>query len=54
MSAKRNAQRRRAARREYELRLEVWRDNEPPKWRLLAHWLWKKDKPKPPKGEKEW
>ena len=51
MGAKRNAQRRRAARREYEFQLEVWRRQEPPRWRLLSHWLWKKDEPRPPKGE---
>ena len=49
MSAKREKRRRRAIRREYEFQLEGWRNWEPPKWRLLSHWLWKKDKPKPPK-----
>ena len=29
MGAKRNKQRRRAARREYELRLECWKEREP-------------------------
>ena len=50
MGAKRNKQRRRAARREYEFQLERWKNREPPKWCLLSHWLWKKDKPKAPKG----
>ena len=50
MSAKNNARRRRAAKRAYEHRIECWLENEPPRWRIIQHYLWKKDKPKPPRG----
>lgn len=50
MSQKREKKRRRLARYDYQVELEFWRRWEPPRWRFISHWLWKKDKPVPPKG----
>lgn len=54
MSQRREKIHRRIARREYLYELERWRRREPPMWRFISHWLWKKDKPKPPKGAYIW
>lgn len=50
MSQKREKIRRRLAGSDYRWELEKWRGREPPRWRFISHWLWKKDKPVPPKG----
>ena len=50
MSQKREKKRRRWARYDYHWELDLWRSCEPPWWRFISHWQWKKDKPKKPKG----
>ena len=52
MSQKREKKRRGCARYDYQLELALWHSCEPPRWRFISHWLWKKDKPVPPKGVK--
>ena len=52
MSQKREKKRRRDLRYNYRWELNLWRCCEPPRWRFISHWLWKKDKPVPPKGVK--
>ena len=45
MSQRREKKRRRIARQDYLYQLERWRRCEPPWWRFISHYLWKKDKP---------
>ena len=53
MSQKREKKRRRDLREDYLREMMWWVYCEPPRWRFISHWLWKKDKPVPPKGVKE-
>lgn len=46
MSASREKKRRRILKADYQRRLALWEICEPPKWRVLAHWKWKNEKPK--------
>lgn len=52
MSQKREKKRRRDLREDYRWELYRWGYNEPPRWCFISHWLWKKNKPVPPKGVK--
>ena len=53
MSQKQAKKRRRLVRGAYNYLLERWRQCEPPWWRFISHWRWKKNKPMLPKGVKE-
>ena len=50
MSQKREKKRRRKEKEVYRWYLERWHSWEPPRWRFISHWIWKKRKPVPPKG----
>lgn len=50
MSQKREKRRRRVLRYWYQKDYEGWLRNEPPKWRILSRWRWKKRRPVKPKG----
>lgn len=52
MSQKREKRRRREIRLRFESEWSTWRMNEPPRWRLIRHWRWKKAEPIQPKGAK--
>lgn len=36
----------------YYRRLAKWEEREPSRWRILAHWRWRTEKPKMPKEVK--
>lgn len=46
MSESREKKMRRILKADYFRRLEIWKSYEPPKWRFIARWKWKKCKPK--------
>ena len=52
MNQKRAKKRRSMVRGAYHYLLEQWRLAEPPRWRFISHWRWKKRKPMKPKGAK--
>ncbi len=52
MNQKQAKYRRRMVRYAYDYLLEQWQLREPPWWRFISHWRWKKNKPVRPKGAK--
>lgn len=46
MSASKEKKRRQVLEENYRLRLLWWELSEPPKWRVIAYWKWKNEKPK--------
>ena len=53
MNQKQAKKRRRMVRYGYNYLLKQWRLSEPPWWRFISHWRWKKNKPMIPKGAKK-
>lgn len=52
MSQRREKRRRREVRMRYASEWMAWLANEPPRWRFIRHWRWKKAEPTTPKGVK--
>ena len=49
MSQKREKRRRRYARAAWRKKFIEWHQSEPPRWRFISRWRWKRDIPIPPK-----